>query len=284
MWTWPVWTQQEHQVPVGSSREPRHCAISFSWCGNAKSTPPACKSNVSPNAARVIAEHSMCQPGRPAPHGDSQLGSPAFAPFHSAKSRASRFPESGSSTRSAAAALVPRPSAKVPYKAPSFPTSNHTEPPEAYAKPRASISRTKSTISSTCSDTRKTRLGASHPSRAIASKKAASSSRAKASGATPSSAARAIILSSMSVTPMAYSTSHPPYRRALRTSMSSVTYVRAWPTWAASYTVGPHAYHRSRFPAACDTRAPDAESRIANDASSDDVVVVTLLRTALLAA
>lgn len=34
-------------------------------------------------------EHSICQPGRPAPHGDFQEGSPVFAPFHSAKSRRS---------------------------------------------------------------------------------------------------------------------------------------------------------------------------------------------------
>ena len=35
-----------------------------------------------------IAEHSMCQPGRPGPHGSGQEGSPGFAAFHRAKSSA----------------------------------------------------------------------------------------------------------------------------------------------------------------------------------------------------
>ena len=30
--------------------------------------------------------HSMCQPGRPGPHGDGQVGSPGLAAFHRAKS------------------------------------------------------------------------------------------------------------------------------------------------------------------------------------------------------
>ena len=33
----------------------------------------------------------MCQPGRPGPHGDGQLGSPGLAAFHSAKSSGSRL-------------------------------------------------------------------------------------------------------------------------------------------------------------------------------------------------
>ena len=40
----------------------------------------------------LIAEHSMCQPGRPGPIGVSQDGSPGFGPFHSAKSRTSSLP------------------------------------------------------------------------------------------------------------------------------------------------------------------------------------------------
>ena len=36
----------------------------------------------------------MCQPGRPAPHGDSQAGSPGLAIFHSTKSSGSRLPKS----------------------------------------------------------------------------------------------------------------------------------------------------------------------------------------------
>jgi len=38
------------------------------------------------NILPAIAEHSMCQPGRPVPHGDSQKGSPGFDAFQSAKS------------------------------------------------------------------------------------------------------------------------------------------------------------------------------------------------------
>ena len=81
------------------------CKISFSWCGKRRSTPPQCTSSASLlNAARDIAEHSMClwreekkkqhqlsnqkyfdliiflfvfnkskihQPGRPRPNGDA---------------------------------------------------------------------------------------------------------------------------------------------------------------------------------------------------------------------
>ena len=39
----------------------------------------------------AITEHSMCQPGRPLPHGESQNGSPALESFQSAKSDAERF-------------------------------------------------------------------------------------------------------------------------------------------------------------------------------------------------
>ena len=42
-------------------------AISFSWCGNSRSMPPPWMSKVSPNSSQLMAEHSMCQPGRPAP-------------------------------------------------------------------------------------------------------------------------------------------------------------------------------------------------------------------------
>jgi len=35
----------------------------------------------------AIAEHSMCQPGLPGPHDESQEGSPGFDAFHRAKSK-----------------------------------------------------------------------------------------------------------------------------------------------------------------------------------------------------
>ena len=39
----------------------------------------------------AIAEHSICQPGRPFPHGESQLGSPGFDAFQRAKSLSDFF-------------------------------------------------------------------------------------------------------------------------------------------------------------------------------------------------
>ena len=35
--------------------------------------------------------HSVCHPGRPGPHGESQVGSPGLAFFQSAKSRGECF-------------------------------------------------------------------------------------------------------------------------------------------------------------------------------------------------
>lgn len=71
-------------------------AISFSWCGKIRSMPPPWMSKAEPRYLWAIAEHSRCQPGRPRPHGVSQLGSPGFAAFHMAKSRWSRLPVSPS--------------------------------------------------------------------------------------------------------------------------------------------------------------------------------------------
>ena len=45
--------------------------------------------------------HSVCQPGRPSPQGEGQLGSPALAFFQSAKSSGERF-SSLASTRAPA--------------------------------------------------------------------------------------------------------------------------------------------------------------------------------------
>src|SRR5947208_1232953 len=70
------------------------CAISFSWCGKTRSMPPPWISNVSPRCFHDIAEHSMCQPGRPGdlmPDGDGHDGSPGFDGFHRTKSMASRL-------------------------------------------------------------------------------------------------------------------------------------------------------------------------------------------------
>ena len=75
-------------------------ASSFSWCGKRRSRPPPWMSNSSPRYLPAIAEHSMCQPGRPRPQGVAQEavnGSAGLCPFHRAKSRGSRLPRKSSS-------------------------------------------------------------------------------------------------------------------------------------------------------------------------------------------
>ena len=47
----------------------RVCAASFSWWGKTRSLPPPWISKPTPSSSSAIAEHSMCQPGRPRPHG-----------------------------------------------------------------------------------------------------------------------------------------------------------------------------------------------------------------------
>src|SRR4051794_38537273 len=80
------------QYFANSSPTPCDCAASFSWCGKIRSSPPPWMSNASPRYVRAIAEHSICQPGRPGPHGEDQNGSPGFAAFHMVKSAESRLP------------------------------------------------------------------------------------------------------------------------------------------------------------------------------------------------
>src|SRR6476619_7615712 len=53
-----------------------------------------------PRWAMLMAEHSMCQPGRPSPMVVDHDGSFGFGPFHSAKSRTSSLAYSSASTRS----------------------------------------------------------------------------------------------------------------------------------------------------------------------------------------
>src|SRR3954452_17190964 len=50
----------------------RDWACSFSWWGKRRSTPPPWMSKPVPRYFSAIAEHSMCQPGRPGPHGEGQ--------------------------------------------------------------------------------------------------------------------------------------------------------------------------------------------------------------------
>ena len=73
----------------------RDWACSFSWWGKRRSTPPPWMSKAVPRYFDAIAEHSMCQPGRPRPQGlghDAVSGSDSLRPFQRAKSRGSRLP------------------------------------------------------------------------------------------------------------------------------------------------------------------------------------------------
>ena len=45
--------------------------------GRSRSVPPPCRSSVGPCSCIAIAEHSMCQPGRPTPNGARHAGSSA---------------------------------------------------------------------------------------------------------------------------------------------------------------------------------------------------------------
>ena len=65
-----------------------------------ESIPPPWISKTGPRCSTAIAEHSMCQPGRPRPQGESHhVSSPSLCAFQSAKSRGSslRAASSGSS-------------------------------------------------------------------------------------------------------------------------------------------------------------------------------------------
>ena len=87
--TIPTWTQRRVR---SSSRAARVWAASFSWWGKMRSEPPPWISNPTPSSFSAIAEHSMCQPGRPGPQGDSQeVSSASLWPFHRAKSSGSRL-------------------------------------------------------------------------------------------------------------------------------------------------------------------------------------------------
>ncbi|MNT36702.1 hypothetical protein D3C72_1728030 [compost metagenome] len=99
--TKPLCTQN---LARGLPLAPSLWAISFSWCGNCRSMPPPWMSKVSPSVAPHMAEHSMCQPGRPEPNSLSHLasgGSSGLEDFHSTKSSGSSLPSS-TATRSPA--------------------------------------------------------------------------------------------------------------------------------------------------------------------------------------
>ena len=84
-----------HSRASGTPRAASVWAISFSWWGKMRSVPPLWMAKSAPSSFSAIAEHSMCQPGRPSPHGEGQpVSSSNLRAFQSAKSSRSSFSDS----------------------------------------------------------------------------------------------------------------------------------------------------------------------------------------------
>ncbi len=161
-----------------------------------------------------MAEHSMCQPGRPFPHGESHAGSPGLADFQSAKSTGLRL---RSSTSMRAPAEPSRSSsrrcASSPYSGNDV-TSKYTPwPSTTYALPESTSSPMSLTIRSMYAVARGSESGRRTPTRSISAQYAASYRCATSGSLLPSSAARRMILSSTSVMLVTYVTSSPRHSR-----------------------------------------------------------------------
>src|SRR5699024_3107382 len=97
------WKRANRPAPAAASA----WAAENSWCGDARSRPPPWMSKSMPSRLRAVAEHSMCQPGRPAPHGDGHEGAPGRWTRQSSASRGCSLPaRSGSPPRSANASAI----------------------------------------------------------------------------------------------------------------------------------------------------------------------------------
>ena len=83
------WAQCSHVWTNGCPVAASLWAISSSWWGKIRSTPPVWMSNDSPRWAMLMAEHSMCQPGRPSPIRSTTTARPASGPSR-ARSRGHR--------------------------------------------------------------------------------------------------------------------------------------------------------------------------------------------------
>ena len=78
--------------PAGTPVRHSDWAAEHSWWGKIRSPPPPWRSIVSVSSSRrASAVHSMCQPGRPGPHSESQAGSPSAEGCQSTKSSGSRL-------------------------------------------------------------------------------------------------------------------------------------------------------------------------------------------------
>src|SRR6266478_6212365 len=69
-----------------------------------RSSPPKCRSKLGPRSCMLIALHSMCQPGRPSPHGLGQNTAPSWGAraFQRAKSASESLVYSSLATRAPA--------------------------------------------------------------------------------------------------------------------------------------------------------------------------------------
>src|SRR6266496_3997569 len=112
---------------VCSSDLPSYWAISFSWCGKIRSSPPPWTSKPGPRYFDDITEHSRCHPGRPSPQGERHQGSPGLALFHSTKSSGSRLSGLTSTLAPACRSARSRPD-NLPYSG-NLPTEKYTSPP-----------------------------------------------------------------------------------------------------------------------------------------------------------
>ena len=168
------------------------------------------------------------------------IASPAAAPRPGAT--ATRFPNSHT-RQNRAIPLVVRPTPGPPRSTPPLAPPRWTCPslregavgcaklrniePTAIRrripKPCSTTSDVNWTMSSMCSDTLSTSVGSLQPNLSKSSKKFFSSTRASSRGSIPSSAALLMILSSISVTPMAKSIVAPPTVSAARRTRSNVT-------------------------------------------------------------
>src|SRR3989344_2955342 len=205
------WSQKREngRLPVAHS----DCAISLLWCVGIRSIPPVWISICLPKVAFIIAEHSMCQPGKPLPHGESH---PIFgSDFHRRKSVGLRL-SSAEATR-----------------APSFRPSISIFPRLPYVG-NADVSKYKPSLPRYA-----------YPfSSSIFSSVGLSPSRFKAIVILSLPLSASELKCPKSVMLMICLTSKPLSSSALRTR-SAKTYERRLPMCEVSYTVGPQLYMRT---------------------------------------
>ena len=215
---------------------------SFSWWGKARSWPPPWRSNPSPSRSRAMTTHSVCQPGRP--------GTPRRVP--AGLTGLGRLPE-GEIDRRTLTGLLPHlhPGADpetLDGLAGQQAVTGHALRREIDAVTSdigvpggdqlldqgdhvddvgGGVGRRRSAV--------RPRDGPWSPTTPARIR------RPLLRRVRPSTSARAMILSSMSVTLETKRTSRPDQVRYRRRT-SHATLKRPWPRWGSSYTVGPHTY------------------------------------------